>query len=134
MKVSIEHLYHLIKTKNKIDHNLSRSDLNIRDKQNFSSCLRISSDNVLNLLMLNDRHKATYNYLVILNLLIITYTQSNVSLLDRILYAWIVVFYIRFWRIWLHITKRTRRSSVKKLQHIMKKLLSSHRMRCYQLK
>ncbi|CAF3303165.1 unnamed protein product [Rotaria sp. Silwood2] len=112
-KVSIKHLYDLIKNTNKFDHNLSKSDLNTHDKQNFTSCQRISSDNVLNLLMINDQWKATYNYMLILNLLIMTYTQSKISLLDRIFYAWVVVFYVRLWRIWLRITKQTRKSSVK---------------------
>ncbi|CAF1435863.1 unnamed protein product [Rotaria sordida] len=112
-KVSIKHLYDLIKNTNKMDHNLSKSDLNIHDKQNFISCQRISSDSVLNLLMINDQWKATYNYMLILNLLIMTYTQSKISLLDRVFYAWIVVFYVRLWRIWLRITKKIRKSSVK---------------------
>ena len=90
---------HLIKTTNKIDHNVSKSDLNVRDRQNFRSCQRVSYDKVLNLLMLNDKFDGTYSYLLGLNLLIIVYTQSNVSLPDRILFAWIVVFYIRLWRI-----------------------------------
>ncbi|CAF0961057.1 unnamed protein product [Rotaria sordida] len=112
-KVSIKHLYDLIKNTNKMDHNLSKSDLNIHDKQNFISCQRISSDSVLNLLMINDQWKATYNYMLILNLLIMTYTQSKISLLNRVFYAWIVVFYVRLWRIWLRITKKIRKSSVK---------------------
>lgn len=110
---SIQHLHQLIRTTNKIDHNLSKSDLNVRDKQNFSSCQRISSDNVLDLLFFNEQHKATYNYLLILNLLIIAYTQPKIPLLDRIYYAWIVLFYVRLWRIWLYITRRIRKSSTK---------------------
>ena len=111
--VSIKHLFELIDTTNKIDHNLCKSDLNIRDKQNFSSCQRISDDKVLNLLLVNDEYKATYIYLLILNLLIITYTEYTILLSDRIYYAWIVVFFIRFWRIWLHITKSSRERSAK---------------------
>ncbi len=65
-EVSIEHLHQLIKIRNKIDHNLSKSDLDIRDKQNFSSCRRISDEKLLNLLFLDDRYKATYIYLLII--------------------------------------------------------------------
>ena len=108
-KVLTKHLYQLVKTRNKIDHNLSLSDLNVKDKQNFSSCQRISDDKVLNLLSLNDDYSGTYNYLLLINLLIMAYTQSGVSLLTRIFYAWIVVFFIRLWRIWLYKSKRTRR-------------------------
>jgi len=70
-KVSIQHLYQLIKTTNKIGHNLSKLDLNVRDKQNVFSCQRISDDKALNLLLLNDQYKATYKYLLVLNLLTI---------------------------------------------------------------
>ena len=84
---SVQHLHQLLRTTNKIDHNLSKSDLNVRNKQNFSSCQRIPSDNVLDVLFLKGQYKAAYNYLLILNLLIIAYTQPNVSLLDRIYYT-----------------------------------------------
>jgi hypothetical protein len=112
--VNISHLYKLIETRNKLDHNLSRSDLNVRDKQNFASCQRISDDKVLHLLSLNEQCKGTYNYLLLLNLLITAYTQSNISLQNRIFHAWVVLFYIRLWRIWLYITKHTRKFLNKK--------------------
>jgi hypothetical protein len=111
--VSMKHLHQLIKTTNKIDHNLSKSDLNVRDRQNFSSCQRISDDKVLTMLLFNEQYKATYNYLLILNLLIMAYTNRHVSLSTRIYYAWIVLFFIRLWRIWLHLTKRKRKSTTK---------------------
>ncbi|CAF2170420.1 unnamed protein product [Rotaria magnacalcarata] len=56
-----------------MDHNLSKSDLNVRDIQKFSSCQRISDDKVLNLLLLNDHCKVTYNYPLVLNLLILAF-------------------------------------------------------------
>ncbi|CAF3248370.1 unnamed protein product [Rotaria sp. Silwood2] len=111
--VSIIHLHQLIKTTNKIDHNLCKSDLNIRDRQNFSSCQRISDDKVLIMLSFNEQYKATYNYLLLLNLLIMAYTNRQVSLLTRIYYAWIVLFFVRLWRIWLYLTKRKRKSTTK---------------------
>ncbi|CAF3986089.1 unnamed protein product [Rotaria sp. Silwood2] len=111
--VSIIHLHQLIKTTNKIDHNLCKSDLNIRDRQNFSSCQRISDDKVLIMLSFNEQYKATYNYLLLLNLLIMAYTNRQVSLLTRIYYAWIVLFFVRLWRLWLYLTKRKRKSTTK---------------------
>ena len=97
--VTLKHLYEIIRTTNKIDYGLSKSDLNVRDKQNFASCQKIADEKVLNLLLINDHYKATYNYLLVLNLLIIAYTRPNVRLLTRIYYSWIVSFFIRFWRI-----------------------------------
>lgn len=109
--VSIKHLRELINYSNKIDHNLSNSDLNVRDKQNFASCQKICDDKVLVILSMNEKYKGTYNYLLLLNLLIMAYTNRHFSLSTRIFYGWIVVFYVRLWRIWLYITKNKRRST-----------------------
>ena len=95
--VSLKHLYEIVRTTNKIDHGLSKFDLNVRDKQNFASCQKIADKKVLNLLLINDHYKVTYNYLLFLNLLIIAYTRPNARLLTRIYYSWIVSFFIRFW-------------------------------------
>ena len=62
--VSLKHLYEIIRTANKIDHALSKSDLNVHDKQNFASCQKIGDEKVLNLLLINDHYKTTYNYLL----------------------------------------------------------------------
>ena len=48
--VSLNHLVDLIDNQLKIDHNLVKSDVIPPDRQNFSSCLKISSDDVLKLL------------------------------------------------------------------------------------
>ncbi|CAF1438655.1 unnamed protein product [Adineta steineri] len=120
---SIQHLQQLIKTTNKIDHNLSHSDLNVHDKQNFSSCQRISDDKVLNLLFLYDNYKATYNYLLTLNLMITAYTLPNVSLLDRIYYAWIILFYVRLWCIWLYVTKKIQNHQLEDLKQKKRKII-----------
>ncbi|CAF3867992.1 unnamed protein product [Rotaria magnacalcarata] len=90
-KVSTKHLYNLINTKNKMDHNLSKSDLNVRDIQKFSSCQRISDDKVLNLLLLNDHCFFIESYLLCMGC---------------------IVFY-SIVGIWLYITKRTRKSRIK---------------------
>lgn len=111
---SIEHLYDLVNDNNKIDHGLSKSDLNIRDKQNFHSCQKLCDEKVLNMLMCSNEHRATYIYLLIINLLIDAYTNSAISLSSRIYCAWIVVFFVRLWRIWLHVTKSSHRKSVLK--------------------
>ena len=110
--ISIKHLYDVINTTNKLNHCLSKSDLNVKAKQNFTSRQHISNDKVLNLLHMNDKWKGTYNYMLILNFLIMSYTQTKISLLDRIFYAWIAIFYVRLWRIWLRVTRRIRKLSM----------------------
>ena len=110
-QASIQYLRQLLGPTNKIDHYLSISDLNVRDRQNFSLCQRVSSDSLSVLLFWNDQYKTIYNYLLILNLLITACTQPNVSLLDRIYYTCIVLFYVRLWRILLYVTRRICSSS-----------------------
>ncbi|CAM4768394.1 unnamed protein product [Rotaria magnacalcarata] len=80
----------------KIDHNLAKSDVCPRDRQNYSSCLKITSDDVLNLL--NRRNtKATFVYLYILKLIILTYVKKDTDILTRLYYGWIIVFSYRMW-------------------------------------
>ncbi|CAF1955071.1 unnamed protein product [Rotaria magnacalcarata] len=80
----------------KIDHNLVKSDVCLRDRQNYSSCLKITSDDVLNLL--NRRNtKATFVYLYILKLIILTYVKKDTDILTRLYYGWIIVFSYRMW-------------------------------------
>jgi hypothetical protein len=47
--VNIEPLLYLIENFSKLDHALVRSDIDPKDRQNYKSCTKISSDNVLNL-------------------------------------------------------------------------------------
>ena len=94
--VSLSHLVDLIDNQSKIDHNLVRSDVIPRDRQNFSSCLKISSDDVLKLLEGGDT-VATYVYLYLLKLLILTYVSKSTPTCDRLFYGWTVTFICRMW-------------------------------------
>ncbi|CAF1921905.1 unnamed protein product [Rotaria magnacalcarata] len=55
--IDMKDLVELIEAKSKIEHNLIKSDLNPKDRQNFASCLRISSELVLDLLNRNENAK-----------------------------------------------------------------------------
>ena len=136
--ISIEHLYDLIQSTNKIDHNLSMSDLNVKDIQNFVSCQKISDDKVLDLLLENEECNGTYIYLLVLNLLILAYTERSILIADRIYYAWISLFYIRLWRIWLSVKKPRRKlkpstKKKKQKQDQSPHLISSNALMCIEL-
>jgi len=94
--IDINHLLHIIETYPKIDHNLVKSDIFPHDRQNYSSCLKITADDVLSLLKQIDA-KATYTYLYLLKLIILTYVKSDTSVEDRLYFGWIVVFSYRMW-------------------------------------
>jgi len=108
-QISVQHLHELIESSNKIDTNLCKSDLLLKDKQNFSACQKICNDKVLDLLSANNDYNGTYAYLLIINLLIVAYTESGIPLATRIFYGWIVLFFIRLWRLWLFKSRKTRR-------------------------
>ena len=94
--IDISHLFHIIENYGKMDHNLVKSDIVPHDRQNYSSCIKITSDDVLNLL--NETNaKSTYIYLYLLKLIIITYVKSGTDILTRLYYGWVVTFCYRMW-------------------------------------
>jgi hypothetical protein len=94
--IDVNHLFHIIENYQKIDHNLVKSDVVPHDRQNYSSCLKITSDDVLNLLK-DINAPATYIYLYLLKLIILTYVKADTDILVRLYYGWIVTFSNRMW-------------------------------------
>jgi len=95
-RIDINHLLQIIENHPKIEHNLVKSDIFPHDRQNYSSCLKITSDDVLTLLKQRD-NKATYIYLYLLKLIILTYVKTDTDILSRLYYGWVVVFSYRIW-------------------------------------
>ncbi|CAF4993608.1 unnamed protein product [Rotaria sp. Silwood1] len=96
-----EHIVYLIESYSKIEHNLIKCDINIKDRQNFPSCRRISSVNVLNLLN-NENFKGTYVYLSLLRSIIIGFIEKSSTIEERLYHIWTVVFTCRLWWSWIH--------------------------------
>ena len=61
--INVDHLVQLIETSSKLNHNLVRSDILPKDKQNFASCEKISSEAVLAKLASIPEARATAIYL-----------------------------------------------------------------------
>jgi hypothetical protein len=101
-EVSIEVLTRLIQNKSKLVHGLVQSDLTPSDRQNFASCLKLSSDDVLVALQNIDDSEATQIYLQLLRSIVLAYVEHNTSITDRIYYSWLAVFLCRIWQTWLH--------------------------------
>lgn len=100
--ISLEHLTDIISNHSKFDHNLVVSDLYVKDRQNYSSCEKISSPPILNILSMNSKTSATYCYLSVIRYIILAYIDRSTSILDRIRYAWKSVFICRCWYAWVH--------------------------------
>jgi hypothetical protein len=100
--INKEHIIYLIESYSKIEHSLIKSDINVKDRQNFPSCRRISSENVLNLLNENENFKGTYVYLSLLRSIIIGFIEKSSTIKERLYHIWTVVFTCRLWWSWIH--------------------------------
>ena len=95
-QIHINDLFFLMDNYSKIDHNLVKSDIFPHDRQNYSSCVKITSDDVLNLLK-EMNATGTYIYLYLLKLVIITFIKADTKIFVRLYYGWIVTFSYRMW-------------------------------------
>ncbi|CAF1124164.1 unnamed protein product [Adineta ricciae] len=96
-----QHLFDLLESRSKLEHSLIKCDINPKDRQNFISCQRISSELVLDLLNENEDTKGTYVYLSLLPLLISGFIDKSPTIEDRLYYVWTVVFTCRLWWSWI---------------------------------
>ncbi|CAF4682157.1 unnamed protein product, partial [Rotaria socialis] len=99
--ISIDHILQLIETSSKRNHNLVKSDVLPKDRQNFVSCEKISNEIVLNELTSIPASEATKIYLEIIRNIRYAFINKDTNYIDRIHYAWENVFLIRFWYTWL---------------------------------
>jgi hypothetical protein len=84
-KISIAHVEQLIDNNNytKLDHCLTKSDINPKDRQNYHSCIKLISDDVINLLNDNVDTSGTVVYLTLLKMIVKAYIDSSTSIRER---------------------------------------------------
>lgn len=84
-KITIKHIKELIDDDQytKLDHGLTKSDINPNDRQNFRSCIKIISDDVINLLIDRVETNGTVVYLMLLKMLVKAYIDKSTSLNER---------------------------------------------------
>ncbi|CAF4879919.1 unnamed protein product, partial [Rotaria sp. Silwood1] len=83
--ISVNHLYDIINNLayTKFDHCLTKSDINPKDRQNFSSCLKLTSDGLLQILSENVNIQGTFAYLRMLKMIIVTYIEKKTTITER---------------------------------------------------
>ncbi|CAF3835585.1 unnamed protein product [Rotaria sp. Silwood1] len=83
--ITMKHLQQLLDNEEmiRLDHGLTQSDLKLTDRQNFRSCLRITSCDVLNLIVRDDNSSGTYMYLKLIKLIITSYIEPTISIEER---------------------------------------------------
>ena len=99
--VSIDFLMKMIESQSKFNHNLVKSDISPRDKQNFRSCEKICAS--LGCLNKVDGSYATVVYITIIRCVILAFIDTSTTTADRIYQAWLAVFICRLWRTWLNL-------------------------------
>ncbi|CAF3976036.1 unnamed protein product, partial [Rotaria magnacalcarata] len=100
--ISITHLHDIIEneTYTKLDHGLTKSDINPKDLQNFSSCLKLTSTDVFKILNDNISTRGTLIYLQMLKMIVVAYIEKKTTIAERLRSAWCVVFFCRIWLTW----------------------------------
>jgi hypothetical protein len=106
-EVSIEVLMELIESKSKLVHGLVKTDVNPKDRQNFTSCLNLSDDGVLAALEDIEGSRATRIYLRLLRSIVLAYVKHNTPITSRIYHSWFGVFLCRICQTWLHVVDET---------------------------
>ena len=99
--ISIDHLSTLIKNVPKLRHGLVKSDIFPQDRQNFSSCVKICSDDVTNNLINVPSSEGIILYLRLLRSIIIAYNDKETTPIHRLYHAWFSVFSSRWWYAWI---------------------------------
>ncbi|CAM4835067.1 unnamed protein product [Rotaria magnacalcarata] len=71
-----------IESKSKLAHGLVKTDVNPKDRQNFTSCLNLSDDDVLLALEDIEGSQATRIYLRLLRSIVLAYVEHNTMIID----------------------------------------------------
>ena len=100
------HSLSTIKTSfHKGEHGLHEKDLNQKDKQNYSSVIRITSSSVLEILKKVPDGLGTYYYLDVLRCVLDSYLDKQLSPLKRVEKIWYGLFFLRYWREYIRLSQ-----------------------------
>ncbi|CAF1555360.1 unnamed protein product [Rotaria magnacalcarata] len=82
--ISINHLHDIIENDNysKLDHGLTKSDINPKDRQNFSSCLKLTSNDLFNILNATADTCGTLLYFQVLKMIIVAYIEKTTKIVE----------------------------------------------------
>ncbi|XP_066933312.1 uncharacterized protein [Clytia hemisphaerica] len=100
--VMLEHLLEVY-TSFKMAHNLSKTDVYVRDKQNVDAALRILDPRVRACLRSLPKTSSTCAYLKVGEYIKDAFTSKTLSISERAKLAWFPVLFVRFWKSWIQI-------------------------------
>lgn len=96
--IDVNHLHFLLKTFSKDRHQLTKTILNPKDKQNFASVLKMCDSKVIELLKTVNRSDATGLYLEMVKNIVFAFMDPDLTPQQRIKSIWYPLFIIRIWR------------------------------------
>lgn len=84
-KITIMHIKELLDDDSltRLDHGLTKADVNPKDRQNYKSCINLISDDVINLLSDRINTDGTVVYLQILKLIVTAYIDPSTNVRER---------------------------------------------------
>ena len=84
-EITMKHIEELINNSSytKLDHCLTKSDINLKDRQNYNSCMKLISTDVLNLLEHSTGTNGTIVYLKLLKMIVRAYIDKTTSIRER---------------------------------------------------
>ncbi|CAF3173545.1 unnamed protein product [Rotaria socialis] len=85
----------------KLDHGLTLSDLNPKDRHNLKSFTKIVTNDVLSILAGNSDTYGAYIYLYMLQNIISAYIDKSANIQQRLKSSWFIVFICRLWWAWI---------------------------------
>ncbi|CAF3917309.1 unnamed protein product [Rotaria magnacalcarata] len=129
--VTVDHLLQLIKSSSKASHNLVKSDVIPKDRQNYQSCEKISSEAAFNALSSVPNSRATQIYLQIIRNIRLAFISTETKYIDRIYYAWLNVFIVRFWYTWFTKTTKNELDSILNQRNYIKQNIRTSTKRQY---
>ncbi|KAF5307705.1 hypothetical protein FQR65_LT18364 [Abscondita terminalis] len=95
---NVKHLQKLIQHQTKDKHFITKSDLIPEDKMNYESARRMCDEKAMHLLNEIPDSAGTNIYLKMMNFLIKSFIDKDVTLSERLYAIWYTIFFLRLWR------------------------------------
>lgn len=96
--ISVDHLYAVMKSFPKTEHNLCATTIATTDRQNFDSVLKICDEKVIALLRNVSGSEGTILYLKVLSNILRSFLDLRLSPRERIRLIWFSNFVLRIWK------------------------------------
>lgn len=134
--ISSSHLKYLIENVSKDKHQLTRTEIEPKDRQNFLSAQKMCSENTTQCLMnYVPGSEGTIIYLKAVRYVMTAFMNYNIKSAERVYLVWYSVFFFRGWRSWLMNSKKSESDgkTSKKMYNLKENFISNNCYTCIEL-